>query len=67
MKVYEKVRAYINSKGFNPIVVACKAGIPHGVFQAMMSGKRAIHADELRSICYALRVSPETFVEFKSV
>ena len=66
VKVYERVWAYIDGNGLNPTVVAREAGISPGVFQAMMNGKRTIYADDLRAICYALHVSPETFIKLKS-
>ena len=66
MKVYEKVRAYIDDNGLKQIAVAEKAGIPNGTFNAILNGKRTLYADDLRAICFALNVSPETFIEYKS-
>lgn len=63
MHVYEKVRAYIDDKGYKQITIAKKAGIPNTVFNAIMNGKRTLYADDLCSICIALNVSPELFVE----
>lgn len=63
MKVYEKVRTYIDDKGYKQISVAQKAGIPKNTFNAMMNGKRTMYADDLCSICVALNVSPELFIE----
>lgn len=66
MSVYEKVRAYIDKQGLKQVVVAQKAEIPVATFNAILNGKRIMHADDLRAICLALNVSPETFIEFKS-
>ena len=66
MRVYEKVRAYIDEKGLKQVVVAKKAGIPNTIFNAILNGKRILYADDLRAICLALNVSPETFIEFNS-
>ena len=66
MKVYEKVRAYIDDNGLKQKVVAEKAGISNVTFNAILNGKRTLYADDLRAICFALNVSPETFIEFKA-
>ncbi|MDE7361107.1 MAG: helix-turn-helix domain-containing protein [Oscillospiraceae bacterium] len=64
MRVYEKVRAYIDDNGLKQISVAQRAGIPKSTFNAMMNGRRIMYADDLKSICLALNVSPELFIEF---
>ena len=66
MRVYEKVRSYIDEQGLKQKVVAEKAGIPNGTFNAIMNGKRTLYADDLKAICIALKVSPEMFIEIKS-
>lgn len=66
MKVYEKVRTYIDDKGYKQISIAQKAGIPKNTFNAMMNGKRTMYADDLCSICIALNVSPELFIEIEN-
>lgn len=66
MRVYEKVRAYIDEQGLKQKTVAERAGIPNVTFNAIMNGKRTLYADDLRSICIALQVSPELFIEVKS-
>lgn len=63
MRVYEKVRAYIDEQGIKQKTVAQKAGIPNVTFNAIMNGKRTLYADDLKAICIALQVSPETFFE----
>ena len=63
MKVYEKVRAYIEHNGLKQKVVAEKAGISSTTFNAIMNGKRTLYADDLRAVCLALNVSPELFVD----
>lgn len=66
MHVYEKVRKYIDEKGYKQITIAEKAGISTTTFNAMMNGKRTMYADDLCSICIALNVSPELFVEVEN-
>lgn len=65
MQVYEKVRAYIDEMGYKQVNIARKAGISISTFNAMMNGKRTMYADDLCSICFALNVSPELFIEVK--
>ena len=67
MYVYEKVRAYIDENGLKQISVAKKAGIPNVTFNAIMNGKRTLYAEDLRAICIALNVSPETFIDYKTL
>ncbi len=63
MHVYQKVRAYIDQQGYKQVAIANKAGIPLTTFNAIMNGKRTMYADDLCSICIALNVSPELFIE----
>lgn len=63
MKVYEKVRVYIEENGLKQIIVAKKAGMSNVTFNAILAGKRTLYADDLRAICLALNVSPEVFIE----
>ncbi len=67
MKVYENIRSYIDEIGLKQVVVAEKAGIQKTTFNAILNGKRALYADELRSICIALNVRPEIFLEFDNI
>lgn len=67
MQVYEKVRGYIEEHGMKQIAVAKKAGIPNVTFNAILNGKRKMYAEDLRAICLALNVSPETFIEVRNV
>lgn len=63
MQVYEKVREYIDNNGYKQVTIANKAGISKSTFNAIMNGKRTLYADDLCSICIALNVSPELFIE----
>lgn len=66
MKVYEKVRTYIEENGLKQVSVAKKAGISNVTFNAILNGKRTLYADDLRAICLALEVIPEMFIDAKS-
>lgn len=63
LQVYKKIRAYIEKNGLKQLTIAQKAGISQNSFNAMMNGKRTMYTDDLRSICLALNVSPELFIE----
>ena len=66
MKIYEKIRTYLDENGIKQVVVAKKSGIPNVTFNAIMNGKRTLYAEDLRAICIALDVSPEKFIDIKS-
>ena len=63
MKVYEKVRAYIDQMHIEQGLVAQKSGISNSNFKAIMNGKKTMYADDLCAICIALNVSPEMFID----
>ena len=65
MRVYEKVREYIDHNGYKQVTIAKKVGIPKATFNAIMNGKITLYADDLRAICLALNVSPEVFIDIK--
>ncbi len=64
MHVYEKVLIYITKHNINQIALATKCGITPEEFQAILTGKQKMYAEDLRMICFALNVSPEIFIEF---
>ena len=65
MKVYEKVREYIDEQGIKQIAVAKKCNISASTFNAILNGERKMYAEDLRAICYALEVKPEMFISTK--
>lgn len=65
MRVYEKVRTYIDENGLKQVAIAKKVGISQTTFNAILNGKRTLYADDLRAICIALNVSPELFIDMK--
>lgn len=62
MLVHQKIQKYITEHRIPQAYIAEQCGISEDIFNAMITGKRKMYADELRSICYALRVAPETFI-----
>ena len=65
MSIYEKARAYIDENGFDYVVIAQKANIPITAFEAILHGKQPMYAEDLKHICEALSISPETLIEQK--
>lgn len=63
LKIYEKVRGYMDARGIKHSVIARHAGIPPKTFSAMMCGKRIMYADDFESICHALGVCANEFIE----
>lgn len=43
MRVYEKVRAYIDEMGYKQVTIAEKAGIPKATFNAILNGNRTLY------------------------
>lgn len=62
MRIYEKVNNYIKNNKLSSDKIAKRSGIPTKDFQAILNGKQTLYPDELRAICYALNVKPETFM-----
>lgn len=63
MKVYEKIRTYIDEHELNHTTIAEKAGIDLVAFTEILEGTRILNADDLRAICLVLSVYPEKFME----
>lgn len=62
MKIYERVKCYIDDNHLKQISISRATGIPNPIFNAILHGKRIMHADDLEKICKALGVSAETFI-----
>ncbi|MCL2223212.1 MAG: XRE family transcriptional regulator [Oscillospiraceae bacterium] len=63
MRVHQKVRTYLDNNEIMQSVVAMKAGIPFEIFSEILNGTRIMYAEDLRAVCYALKVAPELFLE----
>ena len=63
MKVYERVRAYIEENHLKQSHIAETAGFSVSTFNAMLTGRRKMYADDLEIICRALKVSSELFID----
>lgn len=65
MLVHEKVHRYIQERNIDIRELATKCDIPYQVFADMMNGRRKMYAEDLRTVCCALEVSPEKFIEYR--
>ena len=65
MSVSKKVRTFLEENNLIQKEIARRADIPYPAFNAMMTGRRKMHAEDLCAICYALNVKPEVFIETK--
>ena len=64
MRVYEKVRDYLENHGLKQKAVARKAGIPDTTFNAILNGKRTLYADDLQ-MCIRDRVYDMFLLSFR--
>ena len=62
MKVYEKIRTYIDEHELNHTTIADKAGMEEVAFREILEGKRILNSDDFRAICLVLNVYPEKFI-----
>lgn len=62
MKVYEKIRAYINENELDHTTIAEMTGIEQVAFSEILEGKRILNSDDFRAICLVLNVYPEKFI-----
>ena len=63
MKVHERINGYIAANGITTDALSNRTGIPKDRLGAMLSGKETLYAKDLKAICLALNVSPETFIK----
>lgn len=66
MHVYEKVLAFTSERGVSVSELSHMTGLGEEKLKAILEGRESLYADELRSICIALNVSPELFIVFES-
>ena len=66
MNVGAKIKAYLESKGISQTFLSSKSGIPPAKLNLALNGKRRLSLVEYESICWALGVGVETFMEPKA-
>lgn len=62
MKVYEKIKKYMDDNGIKQNYVAEKSGIPENTLSMILNGKRKLDADESVLIFKALGVTPNDII-----
>lgn len=66
MKVYQKIKQYMDEKGIKQNYVSEKSEIPENTLSMILNGKRKLDADEFIRIVLALDVSPDLFISSKN-
>ena len=66
MKVYQKIKQYMDEKGIKQNYVSEKSEIPENTLSMILNGKRKLDADEFIRIVLALDVSPDLFISAKN-
>lgn len=65
MEVGEKIRAYMHSHGITQAHISRQTGIPAAKLNLSLNGKRRFKFDEYESVCGALGVGVDCFLEPK--
>lgn len=65
MEVGMKIKGYLESKGVSQAFLSTKSGIPPAKLNLALNGKRRLSLPEYESICWALGVGVDTFMEPK--
>lgn len=63
MKVHERINVYITANGITTDALSNSTSIPKDRLGSMLSGKETLYSKDLKAICLALNVSPETFID----
>lgn len=63
MSVGMKIKDYLESKGISQTFLSSKSGIPSAKLNLALNGKRRLSLTEYESICWALGVGVDTFIE----
>jgi len=62
MRVYEKIKKYMEDNGIKQNYVSEKSGIPENTLSMILNGKRNLSADESVLIFKALGVTPNDII-----
>lgn len=65
MSVGTKIKDYLESKGISQVFLSSKSGIPPAKLNLALNSKRRLSLSEYETICWALGVGVETFMEPK--
>lgn len=67
MKVYEKLRKYIDDHGIKQEYISDKTNISSPILSAILNGKRKFDVEEFILIVGALNTDPNTIVYYQSL
>ena len=60
-----KIKNYLEERGISQVFLSAKSRIPSPKLNLALNGKRKLTFDEYESICWALGVGVDTFLEPK--
>lgn len=60
-----KIKSYLEERGISQAFLSAKSNIPPAKLSLALNGKRKLTFDEYESICWALGVGVDTFLEPK--
>ena len=63
MDVGTKIKEYLESKGISQAFLSSRSGIPAAKLNLALNSKRKLSLPEYESICWALGVGVDTFME----
>lgn len=63
MRVYQKISAYLTTKGIATDTLSENTGIPQSRLSSLLNGEETLYASDLKAICLTLNISPETFID----
>lgn len=63
MDVGTKIKEYLESKGISQAFLSSKSGIPPAKLNLALNCRRKLSLSEYESICWALGVGVDTFME----
>lgn len=62
MRVYEKIKKYMEANGIKQNYISEKTSIPENILSMIFNGKRKLSADEMVSIISALGADANLFI-----
>lgn len=63
MDVGMKIKVYLESIGVSQVFLSAKSGVPPAKLNLVLNGKRKLSLSEYESVCWALGVGVDKFIE----
>ena len=63
MDVGIKIKTYLESKGITQAFLSSRSGIPPAKLNLVLNGKRRLTLSEYESVCWALGVNVDAFMQ----